>query len=288
MASSVRSRRGPFAALAALLLTAAIAACEGRALTETGPSVTTVLSAVATPAGDQGLLVEGVVPQSASGQTFSVSAPPAAVVGGTAMYTLTSTEPFQQAFVTIDGYEGYYSVVLPAPVTSVDLLVSFKQEQLYFDYNLLFNGVATGGAQGQPAFASTHLISVGTGDVQVSVFFDDTSDVDLHLVDPTGEHIFYGHLTSTSGGRLDLDANPGCSTNHPQINNENITFPTGAAPRGTYTVYLDYFAECGTSPTRYVITVAVKGQAPQVFSGTFVGTSSDSTNNMREITTFTY
>src|SRR5207237_4273195 len=43
-----------------------------------------------------------------------------------------------------------------------------------------------------------------TGDVQVSVSWDAPSDVDLHVVDPSGEEIFYGNPASASGGQLDV------------------------------------------------------------------------------------
>ena len=56
------------------------------------------------------------------------------------------------------------------------------------------------------------------------------SDVDLHVVDPRGEEVFYGHPNSASGGRLDLDSNAACDLDHKR--NENITWPVGRAPRG--------------------------------------------------------
>jgi uncharacterized protein YfaP (DUF2135 family) len=44
------------------------------------------------------------------------------------------------------------------------------------------------------------LTPVGTGDVQVTVTWDADSDLDLHVVEPSGEEIFYGHPVSATGG----------------------------------------------------------------------------------------
>jgi hypothetical protein len=73
------------------------------------------------------------------------------------------------------------------------------------------------------------------------------------------------------------------------INNENVTFPTDQAPRGSYTVRLNYWSACGRQSTRYVVTVAVKGQLPMVFTGTFTGPGTGGGAGAgRLITTFSY
>jgi hypothetical protein len=50
---------------------------------------------------------------------------------------------------------------------------------------------------------------VGTGAVQVNVTWDLDVDVDLHVLDPRGEEIYYDHRRSASGGVL--RPGPGCS-----------------------------------------------------------------------------
>ena len=291
LAHRIGARRGVSlaslrAGLAALALAAVAGGCEGRFLTDSVPVVQAVIAGVAVNNGPTASLRTGAAPFTADGATFTVSAPPAAVVGGTALYTLSSGTPFQKAVVTVDGYEGFYEVDLPAPVTTVDLLVTFQQEQLYFVYNLFFNGTPPGDAAGKGAVAQTRLISVGTGDVQVSVFFDALSDVDLYVTDPSNEVIYFANSQGVNG-ELDLDANAGCGINDPVVNNENVTFPTGQAPRGTYIVRLDYWSSCNVAKTRYVVTVAVKGRQPEIFTGEFTGTGTRGSAPV-EITRFTY
>jgi hypothetical protein len=93
--------------------------------------------------------------------------------------------------------------------------------------------------------ATTSIL--GTGDVQVTLNWHDINDLDLHVIDPTGEEIYYGNRMSSSGGMLDVDANAGCggTTTSPR---ENIFWPTGSAPTGKYTVSVELFEGCGENP----------------------------------------
>jgi hypothetical protein len=106
-----------------------------------------------------------------------------------------------------------------------------------------------------------------TGDVQVSVAWDAASDVDLHVVDPRGEEIFYANPVSASGGQLDVDSNPACLLDGRQI--ENIRWGS-SAPGGSYTVRVDYWDACGVSATHYIVTVK-NGSSTHTFSGVLTG-----------------
>ena len=75
--------------------------------------------------------------------------------------------------------------------------------------------------------------------------------------------------TATTGGRLDIDSNAACTIDN--TNNENIFWPLNAAPAGQYRVELHYYADCGVPRSDWVVTVLLKGQAPAVTTGSFVG-----------------
>jgi hypothetical protein len=64
-----------------------------------------------------------------------------------------------------------------------------------------------------PDFA-TRLERVGakSGDVQLSLIWDDANDLDLHCVGPDGHELYSATRDSPSptGGRLDVDANTDC------------------------------------------------------------------------------
>lgn len=106
-----------------------------------------------------------------------------------------------------------------------------------------------------------------TGDVQVSVSWDTPSDVDLHVVEPSGEEIFYANPVSASGGQLDVDSNPACAIDGRQI--ENIRWGS-RAPGGTYTVRVDYWDACNVSATNYTVTVK-NGASTQSYRGVLTG-----------------
>lgn len=89
----------------------------------------------------------------------------------------------------------------------------------------------------------TTIPDLGTGDIQVTLTWNSTNDIDLWVTDPAGDDIYYNQRFSASGGELDVDANPGCQhlTSQPI---ENIYWPTGQAPHGTYTVQVNYYQQC--------------------------------------------
>jgi uncharacterized protein YfaP (DUF2135 family) len=152
--------------------------------------------------------------------------------------------------------------------------------------------VTDAGAVGAYVTQQMRVIHVGTGDVQISVSWSDTSDVDLHVVDPNGEEIYYGHTASASNGKLDLDSNAACHRDSSGgfKSNENIVWPASQGATGTYIVRLDHWSACGaTVPVDYVVTVNTRTGGAQVFSGTFNGPGdSGGAGSGQLITTFAF
>ncbi len=102
--------------------------------------------------------------------------------------------------------------------------------------------------------------SVGIGTVNVRLEWSVRADLDLWVVDPCGQRIYWLNDSRTcqgSQGRLDLDNLCGGVIGRP----ENIYWATNA-PVGTYKVYVDNYASCGgTSPVDYTVRWWVKGAA---------------------------
>lgn len=107
---------------------------------------------------------------------------------------------------------------------------------------------------------------LGSGDVQVTLRWNSSVDLDLHVTEPNGEETYYGDRSSSTGGELDVDANAGCGGDPPV---ENIFWPEGSAPSGTYTVEVVGFSvsSCGGS-SDYTLTVQVGGEVVIDESGT--------------------
>ena len=220
----------------------------------------------------------------ATGAAPTVPSQGSAVNGGSASVNVSAGAEFTAVIVAIAGLDGYWELTLPAGATASDVVVGITRDLTSDRTFRLDYGVVSGGTIGGYSRQSMRVHRVGTGDVQVSVSWTGATDVDLHVFAPDGEEIYFAHKVGASGGRLDLDSNPGCSIDN--VNNENVVWPVGAAPSGTYRVVLDYWSACSQPRSDYVVTVQMTGQPSRIFSGSFVGETS--ANPDVEIGTFTY
>lgn len=76
------------------------------------------------------------------------------------------------------------------------------------------------------------------------------TDIDLHVVDPYGEEIYYLNSFSESGGWLDRDDIVGPGPEHISWN---------VAPAGTYTVKVHYYDSDSRAVTTYQVSIKVNG-----------------------------
>ena len=105
-----------------------------------------------------------------------------------------------------------------------------------------------------------------TGNIQITAAWNTSSDIDLHVVDPAGEEVYYGHTSSASGGRLDHDANAACSVAPPTV--ENV-FWSASPPSGQYHVRLVAYDMCGQPATPVTLSIAVGGRVVGSYSFNF-------------------
>ena len=84
------------------------------------------------------------------------------------------------------------------------------------------------------------------------------TDIDLHVVDPFGEEIYYAHMQSASGGWLDRDDVIGPGPEHVYWED---------APAGTYTVKVHYFGSESHAVTRYQVTINSNKHTNGPFTG---------------------
>ncbi len=101
-----------------------------------------------------------------------------------------------------------------------------------------------------------------TGDVQISLIWNNYNDLDLHVVCPSGERIFFDNRNSKCGGELDVDMNVKPASRKPV---ENVYWPENKAPRGTYKVYIHHYAKhnkgfrSNKDPTEFRVLVDMEG-----------------------------
>jgi uncharacterized protein YfaP (DUF2135 family) len=75
----------------------------------------------------------------------------------------------------------------------------------------------------------------------------DGTDIDLHVVSPDGQHVFYGARNAANGGSLDVDVTTGYG---PEI------YANPSPPAGTYHVFVNYFG-AGMDADDKIITAQV-------------------------------
>ena len=279
---SVRFLAGVAAAVL-LSLTTACSRDSSRSPVSPAPSESLRLQDVASSASTpeaSGVRRDGGAPASNGGPRITVTGNQRVINGGTLAVSVNADAPFDTIYMFVGGrtlglvgefgggIEGYYEIRLPSARTSTSVLLTFPQQIPLEQFDLQFAAASPSGSVGPYSTLSTQVMQVGTGDIQVTLSWDTDADVDLHVVAPGGEEIYYGRRQSSTGGELDLDSNAGCRADG--VRNENITWPVGRAPRGRYTVRVDYWSSCGATRTNYTVLVN-NGGSVQVVTGNFTG-----------------
>lgn len=227
--------------------------------------------------GNVAALIDGLPAESTgnAGLNASGTAIAAVISGGGAQIDLTSTTPFTKVQVTIEGLILYYELTLAPSTTSVSLIIALSTTIPIENFTAVFRLGDGAGSWGDAFEVPMLALSIPSGEVQVSVSWNAPTDVDLHVIDPSGERIYFANKTSASGGSLDLDSNPACSIDN--INNESIHWPEGQAPAGSYDVEVVYFDSCGLA-SQYIVVVQRKGHDPLLFTGSFAAGDSGVTD----------
>ena len=217
----------------------------------------------------EGIWRAGNIPTESGGPSIiNLAANRSVVTGGTSKVTLTTASAAGSIILAETGTDhGYYEIPASGGTTET-LTLLFDQDVPTDLVGLSLAAKDASNSVGRFTDVTFEVIEVGTGDLQVTLSWNVDSDVDLYVVDPSGEEIYYSNRRSRSGGELDLDSNAGCEIDG--IRNENITWPTGLAPRGVYTVRVNYWSSCGVAATDYTVRVNNGGDS-RTFSGTLTG-----------------
>jgi len=108
------------------------------------------------------------------------------------------------------------------------------------------------------------LTVLGSGEVQVTLDWETTADLDLYVTEPDaecndpegGEEVYYGNTNSACGGQLDRDANYPCGGG--QQPPENVFWET--APDGQYAIRVHRWSPCDDpGDISYHLTVQIDG-----------------------------
>lgn len=192
------------------------------------------------------------------------------IPGGTKYVTVASPVEASKILVGVKGKKGHYEVATDQSLSKdiiYDFIMVVNQQLTEDTFTIIVGILDEDGEVSQYVEFPMTLHVVGTGQLQVSLSFDNEKDIDLHLIEPNGDHIYYGNYMSENGGELDLDSNAGCSIDG--VNNENITYGEGAyVEPGEYTVYVDMWSNCDpTIATNFVLTVMYEGVVIETVEG---------------------
>ncbi|MDE0025931.1 MAG: putative Ig domain-containing protein [Spirochaetaceae bacterium] len=247
-----------------------------------------IVSAV-TVGDDTGVAKFADLPEPSGGPAVTVSGSRVFMAGGP-VFVDVAPEPgasVDKLLVSVGGERfGYYEVDLSDAAASYQV-----RGQVRFDVDpeiesgcVNVAAVDAGGAVGPVTCHEMLHAAVDFADVMVTVSWDSDADLDLTVVDGTGEAVYYGNTESSTGGAFRIRSS--CGTRS-WIRNEHIGWSRGTPPEGHYEVRLNHWWNCGTvEQTNYVVSVYNHGQV-STFSGTFTGPGARvGPSDEREITRF--
>jgi hypothetical protein len=127
-------------------------------------------------------------------------------------------------------------------------------------------------------------------DIRATLLWNTRDDLDIHMITPANEHIFYQKKRVQSGGWLDIDMNVQGESLKPV---ENIRYASGVAPSGKYRVYVqnygfhdNEFHSGGRKDIPYQVEIEINGEV-QFFEGVTQAGKSGSQSDV-EILEFDY
>ena len=235
-----------------------------------GIPVSEVLAAVRIEDAE-GVLRMEPPPAASGGPELQVAGNHSVVSGGALLVDLLPDAPLDKLLLSID-MQSYYEIDLTAVSAAAPYrLVARVPPALDQDFSALclsITGIGADGAAGAPACHPLAVEPVGTGDLEITLTWDSPADLDLHVVDPYGDEIYFAREMVDSGGELDLESGVDCSPDDTM--NEHVAWTGGTPPPGVYVIRVHHWSNCGAPETNYVLNVSLDGET-RTFHGMFEG-----------------
>uniref|UniRef100_A0AAU8KX59 Uncharacterized protein n=1 Tax=Serratia phage Kevin TaxID=3161161 RepID=A0AAU8KX59_9CAUD len=99
------------------------------------------------------------------------------------------------------------------------------------------------------------------GEMRISLSWFNNDDLDLHVIEPSSEHIYFHHRNSASGGTLDIDMNGlgGMSPTRTPV--ENVFWKRASSMReGIYSVYVNNYSAREMVDVGFEMEIEFKGE----------------------------
>lgn len=97
------------------------------------------------------------------------------------------------------------------------------------------------------------------GFMRCSLHWFNYDDLDLHVVEPGGDEIYYGHKRGFSGGTLDVDMNAGGGRSRDAVENVIWTNPSNLR-KGRYKVYVHNFCKRESIDVGFEFEIEINGE----------------------------
>jgi Ca-activated chloride channel family protein len=138
-------------------------------------------------------------------------------------------------------------------------------------------------SDGDEFSARLAMTNAPSGDIRISLMWNNRNDLDLYVVTPGGEEIYFKNQMDSSGGWLDVDRNLYGETSKPI---ESVFWPEKQAPLGIYRVYVQNYAvgENGSYSTPFRVEIK-NGKEFLYFEGSVSGSGRSSRT---EVCSFEY
>lgn len=212
--------------------------------------------------------------------TNSGSAPSVSSSASTVLSSNGSTAPLNFSYgnvsgnlagcyVQIDGAGNYFTVPYNASSGangSLQLPLGIPTNVDEGEFCVSFCVYDTNGQVSNVVSTCVSVLRLGTGALQISLSWNNDTDQDLYVIDPSGEEISYLNSSAASGGELDRDDMDGFGP-------ENI-FWTDEAPDGAYNVQVNDYTG-SSSATTFYITVSGPNTSRNFTGTTINGSTAD-------------
>lgn len=160
-----------------------------------------------------------------------------------------------EVFVDNKHENKFMSLIAPVDPTAKNIL---KWDN---NFSWSYNGEVTDSMKQRVSKAGGSV----TGHLRCSLGWFNSDDLDIHVVEPDGNEIYFGNSKShQSLGELDVDMNAGSSTINSVDPVENITWPLkDKIPHGRYKVFVRQFTKRGTSNPGFDAEIEIGGEIRQ-------------------------
>lgn len=197
--------------------------------------------------------------------------------GGASIVTIDSNVELKEIYAGVKSIPGYYKLDALKYLVTEEASTGYRyvfillvSQNLLHDFSLNVV-VLTDTNTYKGCDSSLKYVEAGTGSLQIGLTFNNAKDIDLYVVEPNKNIIYYGSrrpflfdandYSDSDYDRkmgLDHDSNAGCNIDN--LNNENVYFQGNCIQKGTYEVWVNMYSNCTPSiSTEWAIVATYNG-----------------------------